>query len=41
MPWEEVTLMSQKREFIRLAEISDSLTDVCRSFGISRKTGIP
>lgn len=39
MPWEEVTRMSQKREFIRLAEISDSLSDVCRGFGISRKTG--
>jgi transposase InsO family protein len=39
MPWEEVTLMSQKREFIRLAEIGDSLSGVCRNFGISRKTG--
>jgi len=39
MPWEEVTRMSQKREFVRLVEISNSISDVCRRFGISRKTG--
>lgn len=39
MPWEEVTIMSQKREFVRLVEISDSMSYVCRQFGISRKTG--
>ena len=39
MPWYKETIMSQKREFVRLAEISESLSDVCLRFGISRKTG--
>lgn len=39
MPWYKETIMSQKLEFIRLVEISDSMSDVCQCFGISRKTG--
>jgi hypothetical protein len=39
MPWYKETIMSQKREFVRLAEISGTFSGVCRGFGISRKTG--
>lgn len=39
MPWYKETIMSQRREFVRLIEISDTMSDVCRRFGISRKTG--
>lgn len=39
MPWYKETIMSQKRDFIRLLEISASMSSVCRRFGISRKTG--
>lgn len=39
MPWYKETIMSQKLEFVRLAEISDTLSNACRRFGISRKTG--
>ena len=39
MPWYEESIMSQKREFVRLAEIWETRSGVCRRFGISRKTG--
>jgi transposase InsO family protein len=40
MPWEERSRMSLRLEFVRLAEKGDpSLNEVCRRFGISRKTG--
>jgi transposase InsO family protein len=39
MPWYKETIMSQKRKFVRLAEISESLSGLCRQFAISRKTG--
>ena len=40
MPWNEVTIMSMKRDFIKLAQ-SDcvSFTELCKRFQISRKAG--
>ena len=40
MPWYKETVMSQRREFIKLIEGSiNKVSDVCRRFGISRRTG--
>lgn len=40
MPWKDVSLMSQRAEFVLLASREDSNVSVlCRRFGISRKTG--
>jgi len=40
MPWKEVTLMSQRQEFVQLALQPDvSFSQLCRRFQISRKTG--
>jgi transposase-like protein len=40
MPWKETTSMSLRSEFIHLAELQDSnISELCRRFGISRKTG--
>lgn len=40
MPWEEVTKMSSKQEFVRFAlESMHSFSELCRRFKISRKTG--
>ena len=40
MPWNEVTLMSLRFEFIHLALSPDNnFSMLCRRFGISRKTG--
>ncbi|WP_067645852.1 IS481 family transposase [Dokdonella koreensis] len=40
MPWTESTCMSQRREFLALAAgQSVPLSELCRRFGISRKTG--
>jgi len=38
MPWLEASAMSLKREFVTLADQA-SMTDLCRRFNISRKTG--
>jgi transposase InsO family protein len=38
MPWLEATSMSLKREFVTLAD-RESMSDLCRRFNISRKTG--
>lgn len=38
MPWLEATSMSLKREFVTLAD-SERMSDLCRRFNISRKTG--
>lgn len=39
MPWKEVTVMSQRQEFVSLArEASLPLSELARRFGISRKT---
>lgn len=40
MPWKEVNTVELRREFISLAEHSSlSFSELCRRFGISRKTG--
>ncbi|MDP8228519.1 MAG: helix-turn-helix domain-containing protein [Candidatus Electryoneaceae bacterium] len=40
MPWEEVTIMSQRQNFINDNEQGTlSFTALCNSYGISRKTG--
>jgi len=40
MPWKEVTKMSSKLEFVRLAqEKNASISELCQRFNISRKTG--
>ncbi len=40
MPWKETTTMSSRTDFIHLAEIEGTnISELCRRFGISRKTG--
>lgn len=40
MPWPEVSVMSQRREFVTLVERQAlPFAELCRRFGISRKTG--
>lgn len=40
MPWREVTVMCERKEFIRLAMGEGAtISSLCRGFGISRKTG--
>ena len=40
MPWKEVSKMSQRREFVTLAQAEGTnMRALCRQFGISRTTG--
>ena len=40
MPWKAVTVMSQRKEFVSLASAEDAnISELCRRFDISRKTG--
>ncbi|TFG88291.1 MAG: IS481 family transposase, partial [Hyphomicrobiales bacterium] len=40
MPWKDVRLMSQREEFVGLSMVDGTcFADLCRRFGISRKTG--
>lgn len=40
MPWQEVTRMSQRLEFVSMAsQDGRNLAEICRRFGISRKSG--
>ena len=40
MPWEEVSVMSQRKEFVRLARSEEAnLRELCHRFGISPTTG--
>lgn len=39
MPWHRESVMSQRFNFVRLVEISQVMSEVCRRFGISRKAG--
>jgi transposase InsO family protein len=40
MPWQEVSVMEQRREFVRLAEREGvNRRELCRRFGISAQTG--
>ena len=40
MPWKEVSLMSQREEFVAIAgKEGSNVSELCRRYGISRKTG--
>ena len=40
MPWQEVSTVSLRKEFVSLARQPDAnVSELCRRFGISRKTG--
>jgi len=40
LPWSQVTVKDQREEFVRLARQADAnVAELCRRFGISRKTG--
>lgn len=40
MPWQEVSIMEQRIEFVSLASLEGAnLSELCRRFGISRQTG--
>lgn len=40
MPWQEVSIMSQRREFVMFAQTDQAnLSALCKRYGISRKTG--
>ena len=40
MPWETITVMDQRKEFILEASAEDAnISQLCAKYGISRKTG--
>jgi len=39
MPWQECSTMSLRQEFLALAQPGSNFSQLCRRFGISRKTG--
>lgn len=39
MPWKECSVMEERLRFVARLLEGESMSDVCRSFGISRKTG--
>jgi len=39
MPWKEVSIMDERLRFVARLLEGEKMTDVCREFGISRKTG--
>src|ERR1700747_2078742 len=39
MPWKECAVMHERPRFVAKLLDGESMTDVCRDFGISRKTG--
>lgn len=40
MPWQEVSIMSQRQEFVMFAQADEAnLSTLCKQYGISRKTG--
>ena len=39
MPWKECSVMDERLRFVARLLDGEALTDVCREFGISRKTG--
>jgi transposase InsO family protein len=39
MPWEECSVMDERLRFVGRLLDGEAMTDVCREFGISRKTG--
>ena len=39
MPWREVTAVNERMEFVARLKAGEKMSDLCREFGISRKTG--
>jgi len=39
MPWKESSIVDQRLRFVARLLEGESMTDVCREFGVSRKTG--
>ena len=39
MPWKETDPMLERASFIHRLETGERMTDLCREYGISRKTG--
>src|SRR5579859_5299846 len=39
MPWKECSVMDERLRFVARLLEGERMTDVCREFGISRKTG--
>ena len=39
MPWKECSVMDERLRFVASLLEGEAMTDVCREFGISRKTG--
>jgi hypothetical protein len=39
MPWKECSVMDERLRFVARLLDGDTMTDVCRDFVISRKTG--
>src|SRR5215470_6866296 len=39
MPWKEVTAVNERVEFVARLKAGERMTDRCKEFGISRKTG--
>jgi transposase len=39
MPWKECSVMDERLRFVAKLLDGESMTDLCREFGISRKTG--
>jgi transposase len=39
MPWKESSVMEERLRFVAHVLDGETMTDMCREFGISRKTG--
>lgn len=39
MPWRECSVMEERLRFVARLLAGEGMSDVCRDFGISRKTG--
>lgn len=39
MPWKETSVMDERLRFVASLLEGEPMTDLCREFGISRKTG--
>lgn len=39
MPWKEASVVNLRKEFVDLAKNSNNIAQLCKNFGISRKTG--
>ena len=40
MPWKRVSVMDERLRFVARVLEGEPMTDLCREFGISRKTGL-